>query len=55
MPSPGSRTEAAGGFVLGLLFWGWVALPYLKGGLPEVKKTLLAKFVNKAPDGSWLP
>lgn len=55
LPRGSSRTETAGGFVLGLLFWAWVALPYLKGGMPEVRKTIKAKFTNKAPDGSWLP
>lgn len=51
MPSiPGMGSGAAqtgSGFVLGLFFWGWVALPYLRGGAPEVRKTLLAKFLNK--------
>lgn len=54
-PGPGSKTETAGGFVLGLLFWAWIVLPYLKGGPAEVRKTIKAKFTNKAPDGSWLP
>ncbi len=47
--------DQGAGFVLGLLFWGWVGLPFLRGGPAEVKKTLLAKFFNKAPDGSELP
>jgi hypothetical protein len=51
LPSvPGLSSGAAqtgSGFVLGLFFWGWVALPYLRGGAPEVRKTLLAKFLNK--------
>jgi hypothetical protein len=47
---PGLSSGAAqtgSGFVLGLFFWGWVALPYLRGGAPEVRRTLLAKFLNK--------
>lgn len=43
------------GVVLGLLFWCWVALPYLRGGMPELRRVLAAKFLNKGPDGSWLP
>lgn len=41
--------------MLGLLFWGWVALPFIRGGPTEVKRVLKAKFLNKAGDGSWLP
>jgi hypothetical protein len=51
----GSAVDTGAGFVLGLLFWGWVGLPFLRGGPAEVKKTLMAKWLNKAPDGSWLP
>lgn len=43
------------GWVLGLLLWGWVAVPFVKGGPAQVKKVWMAKFLNKAPDGSWLP
>lgn len=43
------------GWVLGLLLWGWVALPFVKGGPAQVKKVWAAKFFNKAPDGSFLP
>lgn len=43
------------GFLLALLFWGWVALPFLQGGPAAVKDVIRAKFVNKGPDGSWLP
>lgn len=52
----GSGVVSSGaGFLLGLVFWGWVALPFLKGGPQGVKNMLKAKFLNKAPDGSWLP
>lgn len=47
--------DDAGGLVLALVVWGWVILPFLKGGPGAVKNTLRAKFLNKAPDGSWLP
>jgi hypothetical protein len=47
-------TNAAAGFILGLLLWGWVGLPLVKGGPNLVKDTLRAKFFNKAPDGSYL-
>jgi hypothetical protein len=43
------------GWVLGLLLWGWIGLPFVKGGPAQVKKVLMAKFFNKAPDGSFLP
>jgi len=60
---PGRRWRAAvetpvntgAGFLLGLMFWGWIILPLIRGGPPEVRKTIRAKFLNKAPDGSWLP
>jgi hypothetical protein len=51
----GSAGRQGAGFVLGLMVWGWVALPFLKGGPSEVKKVLMAKFLNKAPNGAWLP
>lgn len=50
-----SAVNDGAGWVLGLLLWGWVGLPFLKGGPAQVKKTLMAKFFNKAPDGSFLP
>lgn len=49
------RVDDAAGFVLALVFWTWVALPFLKSGPTGVKNTLRAKFFNKAADGSWLP
>jgi|WetSurMetagenome_2_1015567.scaffolds.fasta_scaffold20516_7 hypothetical protein len=39
--------------ILGFLAWGWVVMPFLEGGLPGMKKVLLAKFFNKKPDGSY--
>lgn len=50
---PGSGDAA--GFLLGLLIWGWVVLPFLKSGTTGVKDVWRAKFLNKGPDGSWLP
>jgi hypothetical protein len=43
------------GWLLGLLLWGWVVLPFTKGGPVAVKNVWMAKFLNKAPDGSDLP
>jgi hypothetical protein len=51
----GSVVDGGAGWVLGLLLWGWVGLPFMKGGPAQVKKVWLAKFFNKAPDGSQLP
>jgi len=50
--------QTAGGFILGLLLWGWVILPFVTGdpgGVAGVKKVWMAKFLNKTPDGTWLP
>lgn len=69
VPDRGAGARARGGFkpgsfkpvndgagwVLGLLLWGWVGVPFVKGGPAQVKKVWMAKFLNKAPDGSWLP
>lgn len=44
LPAP---VQTGSGFLLGLALWGWVVLPYLKGGTTEVRKTLAAKFFNK--------
>ncbi len=55
----GTAVESGAGFALGLLFWGWIALPFLKagpsGGPKAVKNVLRAKFFNKGSDGAWLP
>lgn len=56
MPAQAASTMDSGaGFVLGLLAWGWIVLPFLQNGPTGVKNTLRAKFFNRAPDGSWLP
>lgn len=47
--------DSAGGFALGVLAWVWLVLPFLRGGMPEVRNVLRAKFFNKGADGSWLP
>jgi len=47
--------QEGAGWVLGLLLWAWVALPFLKGGPTQVKNVWRAKFLNQAPDGSPLP
>lgn len=52
VPQP---VSSGAGFVLALMFWTWVALPFLRDGMPGVRAQLKAKFTNKAPDGSWLP
>jgi hypothetical protein len=48
-------TEGAAGLILGFFLWAWVILPLLRGGPEEVVHVILAKFVNKTPDGRWLP
>lgn len=53
VPQP---VSAGAGFILALMFWTWIALPFLNnGGVTGVRAQLKAKFTNKAPDGSWLP
>lgn len=56
-PSTQSRVvvENGAGFLLAVLVWGWVIMPFLHGGTTGVKNMLRAKFLNKAPDGAWLP
>jgi hypothetical protein len=51
----GGPVDTGAGFILGLLAWGWIGVPFLRGGPKEVKKVLLAKFLNKTPDGKFLP
>lgn len=53
--SVGGAVNSGAGFLLGLMAWSWIALPFLKGGPSQVKAVLMAKFLNKAPDGSFLP
>lgn len=43
------------GWVLGLVLWAGVVLPFIQHGPAGVKAWWLAKFLNKAPDGSELP
>lgn len=52
---PPAVVESGAGFVLGVLAWVWVGLPFLRGGRTEVRNVLRAKFFNKGADGSWLP
>jgi hypothetical protein len=54
-PTAPAAVNAGAGWVLGLLLWGWVVLPFVKGGPAGVKAVFLSKFLNKAPDGSRLP
>lgn len=51
----GLEIDDASGFVLGLLAWSWIVLPFLNGGASGVRDMLRAKFFNKAPDGTYLP
>ena len=55
LPTLGGGAQAGAGFILGLFVWGWVIMPLINGGPTKVRDTLRAKFLNKAPDGSWLP
>lgn len=48
-------TSAGPGFILAVLGWTWIVLPFLKDGPDGVKHMIKAKFTNKAPDGSYLP
>lgn len=52
--SPAVVDDGAG-WVLGLILWAGVVLPYLKHGPDGVKAWWMAKFLNKAKDGSYLP
>lgn len=58
-PRPGP-VAVGGGFLLGVLFWGWIVLPFLgqgghgPGGVTGVRNMLRAKFFNKGADGAWL-
>jgi hypothetical protein len=51
----GFKSGDASGFLLGLLAWAWVILPYLQGGQDRVNAVLAAKFANKDTAGAWLP
>jgi len=52
LPQSGAMRDGSWA-ILGFLAWGWVIMPFLEGGLPGMKKVLLAKFFNKKPDGSY--
>lgn len=62
-PSGGGTTGAklagtanfGAGFILGLVLWVWVGMPFLKGGPGAVRDQLRAKFFNKDAKGNWLP
>ena len=54
-PTLGGGAQAGAGFLLGLFVWGWIIMPLINGGPTRVRDTLRAKFLNKGPDGSWLP
>ena len=55
-PGRASRIGSDGaGWVLGLVLWAGVVLPFLQGGPDGVRAWWLAKFLNRAPDGSELP
>lgn len=53
--SPPRVVDDAAGFLLGLLVWGWIVLPFIQGGPAKVGAVWRAKFLNQAPDGSPLP
>lgn len=53
-PSGGASSDVAG-FFLAALFWGWIALPFLRSGPTGVRDMLRAKFLNKGPGGEALP
>lgn len=52
VPAP---VSTGAGWLLGLVLYGWVALPFFKGGPTGVKNLWRAKFLNQAADGSELP
>jgi hypothetical protein len=55
-PGAGRQAVSSGaGWLLGLLAWAWIGLPFVKGGPTAVKNVWKAKFLNKAADGSELP
>jgi hypothetical protein len=54
-PRVPAGVQDGAGWVLGLLVWGLIVMPFMKGGPARVKQTLMAKFLNKAADGSRLP
>jgi hypothetical protein len=55
LPAPPAAVDEGAGFLLALLLWGWVGLPFLQGGPGRVRDVLRAKFFNRGADGKWLP
>lgn len=55
IPGTSGVVSNGAGFLLALAFWGWIILPFVKGGPGGVRDVIRAKFINKGPDGSWLP
>lgn len=54
--SSGSRRRTSpGGFLLGVVAYGWVVLPFVQGGPRRVRAVWAAKFLNRGPDGKPLP
>lgn len=53
--SSGGAVSDGAGWMLGLILWAGVALPFIHSGPAGVKAWWMAKFFNKAPDGSALP
>jgi len=51
---PGPVSSGAG-VILAVIVWSWIGLPLLTGGPAAVKAQLMAKFLNRSPDGKWLP
>jgi hypothetical protein len=51
LPNPGGVVREGSWVVLGFLGWVWVALPFIKSGPGGVRDVLLAKFVNRTPEG----
>lgn len=50
----GTAVHETAGFIVGVVVWCWVVLPFLSGGPTAVKNVLRAKFVNEGPDGKQL-
>lgn len=55
LPGTSGVVSNGAGFILALAFWGWIILPFIKAGPGGVRDVIRAKFINKGPDGSWLP
>lgn len=50
----GVTVSDASGFVLALVVWSWIGLPYLQHGPTGVRDVWRAKFFNKGPKGEAL-